>query len=70
MKISIIYLVHLVELKSLRYWMNAVGIMEEVNVGNLRVQQLSAFQWGKSVWRFSGKMLSVTSIYSIDVKKE
>lgn len=29
--------------KSLRYWMNAVGIMEEVNVGNLRVQQLTQF---------------------------
>ena len=27
--------------KSLRYWMNAVGIMEEVNVGNLRIQQLT-----------------------------
>ena len=29
--------------KSLRYWMNAVGIMEEVNNGNLRVQQLTPF---------------------------
>lgn len=29
--------------KSLRYWMNSVGIMEEVNVGNLRVQQLTQF---------------------------
>ncbi len=29
--------------KSLRYWMNAVGIMEEVNNGNLRIQRLTQF---------------------------
>lgn len=29
--------------KSLRYWMNAVGIMEEVNDGILRVQRLTEF---------------------------
>ena len=29
--------------KALRYWMNVVGIMEEVNEGNLRIQQLTPF---------------------------
>lgn len=27
--------------KSLRYWMNAVGIMEEVNTGNMRIQRIT-----------------------------
>lgn len=36
--------------KALRYWMNAVGIMEEVQQGNLRIQRLT--ELGKVIDRY------------------